>query len=95
MSYLGPQNYAINPAAPTEELGAYPRYGGAVTADVPTEQIFKWLMVTGAGSVVVQGPDGSSYTLPALQPGVQYRALGRMVVGSGTTATGIFWLGGK
>lgn len=47
------------------------------------------IMVTAAGDVAVVFRDGTSITLPALQPGVQYAVRLSRVLVTGTTATGI------
>lgn len=50
------------------------------------------LMVAGAGNVAVIMKDGSTGTLPALQPGVPYPVRVARVLTTGTTATGILGL---
>lgn len=50
------------------------------------------IMVATAGDLAVIMKDGSTATLPALQPGVPYPVRARRILASGTTATGIVGL---
>lgn len=50
------------------------------------------LMVATVGNVAVVMKDGSTGTLPALQPGVPYPVRVKRVLATGTTATGIVGL---
>ena len=66
----------------------------AVTPDVENPWIFSSFMIRVGGDVVIRDRAGNSFLMPACIPGVQYYALGIMIVGAGTTATGIFVYGG-
>lgn len=60
--------------------------------DLDLAEIIRGLMVGGAGDVAVTMLDGSTGTLPGLQPGVQYTGLFRRILATGTDATGIIGL---
>lgn len=89
----------ISPTTRTGGSGGIGRFASigfitAVTPGVENPWIFSSFMVRTAGDVVIADRNNNSFLMPDCQPGVQYFAVGIMIVASGTTATGIFVFGG-
>jgi hypothetical protein len=86
----------ISPTTRSEYIGRISVNGvtSPVTFDVEVGFVFKKFMVSTAGNVNVIGVDGLPAIFPACQPGTEYFHFGLMISSTGTTATGIYVMGG-
>lgn len=77
-------------------IGRFASHGldTAITVDVEVPFIFSSFMVRVAGDVMIMDTGDQTFTMPGCLPGIQYWAVGKMFVASGTTATGIYVFGG-
>lgn len=79
-----------NPNSRDEQLGRFTRRGELVVPDsFQTFPYFKKIMVTVAGNVAYENQFGESVIIPLCQPGTEYYHVGRRILSTGTTATGI------
>lgn len=98
--------YPTHPISRLQDSTSYPIYpteGGFVTPDVETRELFIQLTVGTTGSVIVQNIAGQNRYYPVVIAGSVLPAAGIKVVSSATidgqavttTATNIWWHGGK
>jgi len=94
-AYLRNQPNSVNPATRLENLGRYATIGGSIVLDQDVGLVFKFVVPTTPGSIVIQGIDGNSITWPSVQEGQRVDVVGTKVLSAGTTATGIHWFSGE
>jgi hypothetical protein len=77
-------------------IGRFASHGLTVAVTIGSELpfIFSSFMVRVGGDVAILDTGDNSYILPGCLPGIQYWAVGKMILTAGTTATGIFVFGG-
>jgi hypothetical protein len=88
-----PMTFQFNESANPSELSIYWDFGGAVTLDVDTPQLFKAISVRNAGLVMWENLAGEIQSFYCNVPGQIYPIRGKKIV-TGTTASGIYWAGG-
>lgn len=81
-------------SANPKELSIYWDFANEVTLDTPTPQPFKAISVSTAGLVVWKNMDGDTQQFYCGVAGQIYPIRGIEII-SGTTATGIYWAGGR